>query len=109
MARRSAAESSRQYPDANAALVREFDGILEQVGNDLRQVMAIRANERLFRADVDFQIELLLSDLWLDAREHIVQHLRHENRSGRQGDLSRFDLGEIEHVVDHAKQVFTAG
>ena len=87
------------------ALLGEFDGVADEVENDLPQPIAIAMQRRRQVVGIDDQLEILcccaLAHHVGDAEQHAVER----EIDVVQREFARFDLGQVENVVDDAKQV----
>ena len=92
---------------ADLALIGELDGIAHQVHHDLAQAVIV-ADHHVRHVGMDeagqFQTPLVRPD---GERFHrVAQAFPQVERAVVEGQLPRFDLGEVEDVVDHREQGF---
>src|SRR5262249_7374466 len=95
-------------PQRDLALLGELEGIAQQVEQYLPQTHGIDGEgaEVLLRFDQQ-TVLVLLSELTRSA-DHLVDQGRELHRLRVKLKLARLNLGEIEHLVDEAKQVSTS-
>ncbi len=85
----------------------ELDGVAEQVGHHLAQAEGVAAQRerRLRRHELHQQVQTLGLRRLREHRGGFFHHLAEVQIRHLGRELARFDLGEIEDVVDHAEQV----
>ena len=89
---------------------RELDGVADQVGDDLADAGGVAADpERHVGVDVAHQLEALLVGTQRQRARQVLQHRRQFNRGVFDGEVTGFDLREVEHVVDHGQQRLATG
>ena len=94
------------HPHLDLALPGELEGIGQQVLQNLLQALRV-ARKRARQAVVDIDVEqqvLRLGDVVERALDAVTQRLERD-LFGLDGDRSRFDLREVENVVDQRQQV----
>jgi len=89
----------------NLARVGELDRVAQQVQNDLPQAARIdRDHSGNFRIDVHQQLELFLMGAHSHRPDHRFDQGAHFHLLRLERKLARFDLGEIQNVVDQSQQ-----
>ena len=87
----------------------EFHRVAEQVLNDLPEFLGIADDRgRQIGRQRDREGEVLLGRAGADAGLDVPDQLRQVKGRGAQFHPAGLDLGEIEHLVDHAQEVFAA-
>ena len=87
------------------AFVREFNGIAQQVHDDLAQPSRIAAHHhRHIAADVDDQFDALDGGLHCHGGNRLVDHIAQIEVDFLQFQAIGLDLGQIQHAVDQGEQ-----
>src|SRR6516225_8692304 len=95
--------------DGNFARISELDGVANKIDQNLRQSSAVTMAWWQFRGHLDFEGQLFVSRQRLqraadglgDVLNAVIGEFEHE--------LTGFDLGQIEHVIDKSEQVLAVG
>ena len=96
-----------QHQDAHhhLAFSGEFDGVAAQVDQHLAQAQGIADQVGWYgRVDVKQHIHLIVVDAGRQDHRQIAQQLINAKRLRVQGELARFNLGQIQNVIQQAQQ-----
>src|SRR5579883_1346019 len=85
---------------ADRAALGELTGIGQKIEETLPDLGEVSAHGADVRAAVDFEMVGVLLGKWLDRGHHVADHGWHIERLQYQLQLSGFDFGEIEDIVD---------
>ena len=92
--------SDDDFPD-----IGELDGVGRQVEQNLPQAQRVaHQRQRRLWSDGKQQLQPLFGGVNGDLIGHVLQHIIQVEGDGFQLQLARFDLGEIENVIDDAQQ-----
>src|SRR5690606_10396873 len=90
---------------SDLSLLRELDGIAQQVEQDLFEPAFIADRFPEVRRELDTHCEALFVHLRRDERERLLDGAADLERLACNDELLGFDLRDIEHVVDERKQM----
>ena len=89
----------------DGAFAGELDRIADQVGQYLLQAQRITAqSQRCVAVDQADQLQLLFMGCGGEDGQGVLQQVAQVEGDGFEHQLARFDLGEIEHLIDDAEQ-----
>jgi hypothetical protein len=88
------------------AAIGKLDGISDQVEQDLPQPVLVAVADRQTGRHLGLESELLLSRQWLDRNVDGIHYVPERVIGKRERELPRLYLGQIEHIVDQAEQMF---
>ena len=93
----------------DAAGLREFDGIVEQINQHLPQLARVNADRaRQGGGAFKRKAQMLLRGFLAEHRFKIAQQREQVNRAFVQAQPPGFDFRDIQHVIDERQQVFAA-
>ncbi len=92
--------------DVDVAAFSELNGIPDKVGNDLLQAQRI-ANDVIRHVifNVQRQLKAFIVGRVREQRHHFIERTAQRERNTLQDKFARFQLGEVQHVVDDCQQV----
>src|SRR6516165_10295791 len=91
--------------DRNFADIRELDGVARKIDQDLRQAASVAVARRQLGSDLDFEPELLVGGQRLKCAPYGLGNILDGVTRQFEYQLASFDLGEVKHIIDQAKQV----
>ncbi len=86
----------------------ELDRVAQQVHQDLRNAPLITQCHRQIRLDLNGESQALLGRQGFHGADDSMDHVAEGVIRERQRQLTRFDLGQVEHIVDEIQQVSAA-
>jgi hypothetical protein len=89
--------------------VRELDGVTHEVEQHLREALLVAEANRERLVHGRRERELLVLGERLSGGAHRLDHALDGVFGHVQGELAGFDLGNVQHSVDEAQQVFAVG
>ena len=101
-----AADGAFFYQNVDVTAFGEFNRIPDKVGNDLLQAQRI-ANDVIRHVvfNIKRQLKAFVVRRVREQRHHLIERTAQRERNTLQDQLARFQLGEVEHVVDDRQQV----
>ena len=99
---------TRRRSQGNAAPFGEFDGIAHEVVQDLTDAPGVVAKASGAVGGVaDFQVQCLFLGLNLEKSADIFRQMLQVERDRLQDQFIRFDLGQVEYVVENGEEGLT--
>ena len=91
--------------DRHFARVGEFEGVADEVEDDLRQAALVSFGLRQASGDIELQRETLGARKRFDRGEHALHHVSDRVVADCEDELPRLDLRKIQYIVDETEQV----
>ena len=98
--------SGRPHPELSR--LSELDRVAQQVHQDLRHAPLVSQRDRKVRLDLDVEVQPLLGRQGFHRADDSMDHVAEGVILERQRQLARFDLGQVEHIVDEIQQMTAA-
>ena len=95
--------------DADVALVRELEGVRQQVEDDLLHLLAIAVQHGRPRRQVEVHRQADAPHDRLELRDHLADHLAHVDRAEPDRHAAGLDARDVEALVDDRQQVLAVG
>src|SRR5205823_609162 len=90
--------------EGNRTFVRELHRVVQQVGDDLVQSVAVAIDWRKIVANVQIEGQLVLPDEWSKCAGAVAQEVGQMKRCHLPVHVPSLDLGNVEYVVDQSRQ-----
>ena len=90
----------------NVAVLGEFNRVTHQIGDHLLQAQRI-ANHiiRDIAFNVEGELKAFIVRRMCQQGHHFIQGITQQERNAFQNQLARFELGEIQHVIDDGQKI----
>src|SRR6516165_33813 len=95
--------------DGNFARISELDGVANKIDQNLSQSSAVTMAWWQFRGHLDFEGQLFVSRQRLKRAANGLGNVLNAIIGKFEFELAGLDLGQIEHIVDQAEQMFAVG